>query len=181
MALGERPQQRAPGRTPRRRGTSTRRTSTAPAPHLVDNPRPPRGTARPEVPGRPPRRRTPAKTRSRSPDLTPHEPHRVAPSDHQPPHRGRRVHPHEGKGIHPHREAPKTPPNPPPHPNRQATTLATARATTLTQRHGRRRGKGTRPGHQGRKTTQRQRDRTGGDPTQPRGPRHPTPQNPAHP
>ena len=42
-----------------------------------------------------------------------------------------------------------------------------------TQRHGHQRGKGTRPQDPGRGTTRRQRDRTGGDPTHPRGPRHP--------
>ena len=90
-----------------------------------------------------------AKTRCRSPDLTPHKPHRVAPTDHQPRHRGGGVHPHRVKGIHADREPPRTPHNPPRHPNRQGTTPATARATRQTQRHGGRRGKGTQPRHQG--------------------------------
>ena len=128
-----------------------------------------------------PRRRKPAKTRRRSPDLTPHEPHQVAPTGHRGPRRGRRVHPGGEKGLQPLRKPPRTPRSPPPHPNRQATTPVTARATTRMQRHGHRKAKGTRPRHPGRRTTERQRDRTGGDPTHLRGPQHPTPQNPAQP
>ena len=80
---------------------------------------------------RDPRRLMPAKTRRRSTDLTPHEPPRLTPTDHQTPHRGRRAHPHGGKGLDPPREPPRTPPrSPPPRPHRQATTPASARATT---------------------------------------------------
>ena len=127
------------------------------------------------------RRHTPAKTRRRSQNLTPHEPHWVTPTDHQSPHRGRGIYSHRQRGIHPHRGPPRAPQNSPPHPNCQATTSATARATTQTQRHTHSRGKGTWPRNQGWGTTRRQRDGMGWDPTQPRGPRHPTPQNPAHP
>ena len=85
----------------------------------------------PELTPRDPRRRTLAKTRRQSTDLTPHGPHRLTPTDHRTPLRGRRTHPHVEKGLDPLREPPRTPPrSPPPSPHRQATTPATARATT---------------------------------------------------
>ena len=127
------------------------------------------------------RRRKPAKMRRHSPDQTPHEPHRVAPTGHRAPHRERRGHPHGEKGLHPQREPLGTRHSPPTHPNRQATTPAAARATRKTQRHGHQRENGTRPRHPGRRATRTQRDRTGGDPTHRRGPCHPTPQTPARP
>ena len=84
----------------------------------------------PEPIPRDPRSRTPPQTRRHSTDLTPHEPHRVAPNSHRTPHRGRRAHPHGERGLHPPRELPRTPPrSPPPHPHRKATP-ATSSVTT---------------------------------------------------
>ena len=80
---------------------------------------------------RDPRRRMPANTRRRSTDLTAYRPHRLTPTGHRDPHRGRRAHPHGKKGLHQPRESPRTPPgSPTPRPQRQATTPDTARATT---------------------------------------------------
>ena len=76
-------------------------------------------------------RRTPAKMRRRTTNLTPHEPHQLTPADHWTPHRGRRADPHRKKGLHSPGEPPRTHPrSPPPRPRRQATTPAAATATT---------------------------------------------------
>ena len=150
----------------------TGETGTPPPSPPSPNSATPKGHGHTKASGAPQQRCTPAKTCRRSPDLTPHEPHRVAPTDHQSLHRGRRVHSQRQRGLHLDREPQRRPHKPLPHPNRQATTPATARATTQTQRHGRRRGKGKRQRHQGRGTRRRQSDRSGGDPARPRGPHH---------
>ena len=90
-------------------------TSTAP---------PPADTARPLEAHAP-------NTRRRNTNRTPYGPHRLTPTSHQTPHKGRRAHLHEEKELHPQRKPPRTPPrSPPPRPHRQATTPATARATS---------------------------------------------------
>ena len=72
-------------------------------------------------------------TRHQSTNRTPYGPHRLTPTSHQKPHRGRRAHLHREKGLHPQRKPPRTPPrSAPPCPHRQATTPATARATSQT-------------------------------------------------
>ena len=77
------------------------------------------------------RRRTPAKTRRRSTDQTPHERHRLTPTDHRTPHRGKSAHPLGEKRLPPSAELPRTPPHSlQPRPRCQATTPAAARATT---------------------------------------------------
>ena len=85
----------------------------------------------PQLTPRDPRRRTPAKTRRLSTDLTTHGPQQLTPTDHLTPHRGGRAHPHGEKGLHASREPPRIQPHsPPPRHHPQATTPATARATT---------------------------------------------------
>ena len=211
----------------RSRGTGGEGTPTGARRHTKEGHTTPEGRPSPHPPNKSTRRdlqrRTPTKTRRRSPDQTPHEPRQVAPTDHRAPHRGRRVHPDGRKALQPHilekflekilekileknfqktwkkfwkkvwkkfskkfwkkflkeiwknpgttleknkgKEPSRTARNPPAHPDRQGTSPATARATTQMQPRGHLRQKGIRPRHQGRGTTRRQRDRTGGEKT----------------
>ena len=95
----------------------------------TEGPAPPQ----PEQTPRDPWRHTRGNTRRRSTNLTPHGPHRLTPTGHRNPHRGRRAHPHGEEGLHQLSESMRAPPrSSPPSPHRQATTLTTARATTET-------------------------------------------------
>ena len=120
------------GRTrgPRTEGedaTTGTRAHTQEGHATAEGPAPPH----PQPTRRDPQRRTPAKTRRQSTDLTMHEPHRLTPTDHRTPYKGRRAHPHGEKVLPPPRQLPRTQPrSPPPRLHRQATTPATARPTT---------------------------------------------------
>ena len=71
-------------RTPTTKGHTTTEGQAPPqSPHPVDTARPPKRNGRTEAQGGPPYRRTPAKMRRRSLDLTPHKPHPVAPIEHK--------------------------------------------------------------------------------------------------
>ena len=90
-------------------------------PHTQSTPRDPQRT----LPHPSTRQTTPGahahKDAPPQPDLTAHEPHRIAPTNHQ--------HPHRGRGVHLHRGPPRAPHSPSPHHNRQATTPATFHCT----------------------------------------------------
>ena len=102
----------------RGRGTRGERATTSTRAHTqdghatTDEPAPPGPQSTPHDP----QWGTSAKPRCRNTNLTPQEPHRIAPTGLRTPHRGRRVHPHEEKGLHPPGKPPRTPRTPPPHP-----------------------------------------------------------------
>ena len=109
----------------------------------TEGPAPPHPQADTE---RPPEAHTP-NTRHRSTNRTPYRPHRLMPTGHRKPHRGREAHPHGEKGLQPQGRTPRTPPrSPPPRPHRQTTTPAT---TTTGPPHRHEKRKGARPQHPG--------------------------------
>ena len=63
----------------------------------------PKGHCHTQAPGRPPWRRTPTHTRRRNLDLTPHQSHRVAPTDHKFLHKKKEGTPTQGEGYIPTR------------------------------------------------------------------------------
>ena len=107
-------------------------------------------------------------TRRRSTNRTPYRPHRLTPTGHRKPHKGRRAHPHGVRGLHPQRKTLRTPQrSPPPRPHRQATRPATSRATSKAPKEEE--GEATAP-VAGGKNPQRAGDQsTGAQGGQPRG------------